>query len=361
MSDINGPDDEDSMSDRTIVRPRGVPTAANPPPPAATAPPPAAPPSTAPSPTPPRPTTQTDISAFLHGGMNPLVQLASPLLLLAVQLRHSVDLPDMPRLREQTVAQVRKFEQEAQTAGISTQTITAARYVLCTMLDESILNAPWGEQSGWAQKTLLVTFHSESYGGAKFFQILERLLADFSRHIDLIEMMYVCLVLGFGGRYAIEPGGRARLAEIQDDLYRRLRAQRTAPAEELSPHWHGIQDRRNPLIRYIPLWVVGAAAACILLGVFLFFFVRLNDTISPVSARLSEIGLESAVPPDMANFARLQPVVVHKTLRQLLAAEIQAGQLAVIEKKQAEKLYALAHPRCFLPGPSSSARRNCPC
>jgi type IV / VI secretion system protein, DotU family len=345
MSDINGPDDEDSMSDRTIVRPRGVPTAANPPPPAATAPPPAAP-----SPTPPRPTTQTDISAFLHGGMNPLVQLASPLLLLAVQLRHSVDLPDMPRLREQTVAQVRKFEQEAQTAGISTQTITAARYVLCTMLDESILNAPWGEQSGWAQKTLLVTFHRESYGGAKFFQILERLLADFSRHIDLIEMMYVCLVLGFGGRYAIESGGRARLAEIQDDLYRRLRAQRTAPAEELSPHWHGIQDRRNPLIRYVPLWVVGAAAACILLGVFLFFFVRLNDTISPVSARLSEIGLESAVPPDMANFARMQPVVVHKTLRQLLAAEIQAGQLAVIEKKAGREIVRIGASAMFPSG-----------
>lgn len=348
MSDMNGPDENDSMSDATIVRPRGA-NAANisPTARAGAIPSPAVPPAPAPS---ARSTTPTDIEVFLHGGMNPLVQLASPLLLLAVQLRHSVDLPDMPRLREQSVVQVRRFEQGAQTAGISTQTITAARYVLCTMLDESILNAPWGEQSGWAQKTLLVTFHSESYGGAKFFQILERLTADFSRHIDLIEMMYICLALGFGGRYAIEAGGRAKLADIQDDLYRRIRAQRTAPAEELAPHWRGIQDRRNPLIRYIPLWVVGAAAACILLGAFLFFFVRLNDSVSPVSARLSEIGLESAVPPDAANLARTQPITVRKTLQQLLAPEIRAGQLAVIQKTAGKEIVRIGASAMFPSG-----------
>ncbi|EQD67958.1 secreted protein containing Type IV / VI secretion system, DotU domain protein, partial [mine drainage metagenome] len=63
--------------------------------------------------------------------MNPLVQLASPLLLLAVQLRHSVAAPEVTRLREQSIAQVRKFEQGAQVAGIAAQTVTAARYVLC--------------------------------------------------------------------------------------------------------------------------------------------------------------------------------------------------------------------------------------
>jgi type VI secretion system protein ImpK len=347
MSGIKGPNDVDPMSDATIVRPRGVvpgsaPTVAVPAAASASARPvPAAPAAQA---------LPAEISSFLGSGMNPLVQLASPLLLLAVQLRHSVAAPEVTRLREQSIAQVRKFEQGAQVAGIAAQTVTAARYVLCTMLDEAVLNAPWGEQSGWAQKTLLVTFHGESYGGAKFFQILERLCADFSRHIDLIEMMYIGLALGFGGRYAVEPGGRAKLSDIQDDLYRRIRAQRAAPAQELAPHWRGIQDRRNPLIRYIPLWVIGAAAACVLLIAFLFFYTRLNGSASPVSARLAGIGLESAVPPDAALLQQARPMVARKTLQQLLAPEIHAGQLAVIEKSAGKEVVRIGATDMFPSG-----------
>ena len=164
MNTGNGPIDDDPMRDATVVRPRSAT-----PPASAAVPAPA--PAPVRSPAPPRtpPASAAEISEFLGGGMNPLVQTASPLLLLAVQLRHSVSQPDAAHLREQVIAQVRKFEGRAQAAGIPAQTAMAARYVLCAMLDESVLNAPWGEQSGWAQKTLLVTFHGESYGGAKFF------------------------------------------------------------------------------------------------------------------------------------------------------------------------------------------------
>jgi type VI secretion system protein ImpK len=331
----NGPNDD--MRDATIVRPRGA------------APAPAAPPPAAPAPSPARAPvygTTAEINAFLEGGANPLVQAASPLLLLAVQLRHSVVQPDAMHLREQTVAQIHRFEQLAQAANIPQQTVLAARYVLCTMLDEAVLNAPWGEHSGWAQKTLLVTFHSESYGGAKFFQILERLCSDFAKHIDLIELMYICLALGFAGRYQIESGGRAKLADIQEDLYRRIQAQRAKPADELAPHWHGIEDRRNPLIRYVPLWVIAAAAAVILLGAFLFFYTRLNNASSPISAQLARIGLENGTPPDNAH----QPQPARKSLKQLLSPEEQAGQLSVDEKPDGQALVRLAATGMFPSG-----------
>src|SRR5690349_1096943 len=312
----NGPFDED-MRDATVVRPRGAPASAAPvaPPPATHVPPPAA------YAAPAQPAREEDISGFLGGGMNPLVQAASPLLLLAVQVRHSATAPDATRLRDQATAQVRRFESRAQAANLPQQTVLAARYVLCAMLDESVLNAPWGEHSGWAQHTLLVAFHSESYGGAKFFQILERLCADFSKHIDLIELMYICLALGFGGRYQIEAGGRAKLADIQEDLYRRLKEQRAPAAQELAPHWRGVEDRRNPLVRYVPLWVIATAAACVLLAAFLFFYTRLNDAASPVNAQLARIGLESAMPPDTAH----RPAPERKSLKQLLAPEESAG------------------------------------
>ena len=290
---------------------------------------------------------RAELGDFLSGVANPLVRAANPLLLLAVQLRHSVAPPvDIGRLREQAVAHVRSFERYTQDTGINTQTIMAARYVLCTMLDESVNNAPWSDQSGWTQKTLLVTFHGETYGGAKFFQILDRLSVDFSRHLDLIEMMYICLALGFGGRYLVEQGGLARLADIQDDLYRRIRGLREAPADELAPHWRGVEDRRNPVMRHVPLWVASAAALLIVLGTFLFFFTRLNALTAPVSAQLAAIGLEEAAPPQ----AVATPKAVHVTLKQLLAPQEQAGQLSVDEQADGRDTVRLAAAELFPSG-----------
>jgi type VI secretion system protein ImpK len=274
-----------------------------------------------------------------------------------VQLRHSVAPPaDVARLREQAVAQVHSFESYAQGAGINTQTIMAARYVLCTMLDESVNNAPWGELSGWAQKTLLVTFHGETYGGAKFFQILDRLSVDFSRHLDLIEVMYICLALGFGGRYLVEPGGLGRLADIQDDLYRRIRGLREAPAAELAPHWRGVEDRRNPVMRHVPLWVAMAAAAVILLASFLYFFTRLNGLVEPVSAQLAAIGLQN-VPPPQANAA---PKPAGKSLKSLLAPLEQAGALAVDEQPAGRATVRLAAGLLFPSGGADIAPAEMP-
>lgn len=326
MNTPHGPRGEDPMSDATIVRPQGAPAPA------------------APQPGAPAASTAAGLQAATGGVMNPLVRAASPLLLLAIELRHSAAAPDVARLREQAVLQIRRFEAAAQATGASAQAVTAARYVLCTLLDESVLSAPWGEQSGWAQQTLLVTFHGETYGGAKFFQILERLYPDPVRHLDLLELMYVCLALGFAGRYQIETGGRAKLADIQEDLYQRIRTQRAAPATELAPHWQGIDDRRNPLVRYVPLWVIAAAAACVLLGAFVFFYTRLNTASAPISALAAQAGLENVALPSGHAAA---PAVAHKTLRELLAPEIAAGKLQVIEQANGRELVRLSATGMF--------------
>jgi len=268
---------------------------------------------------------RAEISEFLGDSLNPLVQAATPLLLLAVQLRHSPHAPDVMRLREQAEVQMRRFEARVREARCQPEAVLTARYVLCAALDEAVLNAPWGERSGWAQRTLLVTFHGESYGGAKFFAILERLREDVPRHIELLELLYLCLVLGFAGRYQIEPDGAVRLSAIQDDLYRRIRSQRGGAPEGLSPHWRGVDDRRHGLSRLLPLWVVASAAACLLLATFLWLHARLNALSAPISAQAALIGLENGRVPEAP---RAAPTL---RLAQLLAPEARAGLLSVDE------------------------------
>ncbi|HTV86848.1 MAG TPA: type VI secretion system protein TssL, partial [Dyella sp.] len=68
------------MRDATVVRPRGAA--------------PAAAPGYAAAPAHGTPVPAADMGNLLDGGTNPLVRAASPLLLLGVQVRHSVTPPD---------------------------------------------------------------------------------------------------------------------------------------------------------------------------------------------------------------------------------------------------------------------------
>ena len=91
-----------------------------------------------------------------------------------------------------------------------TRSSSAARYVLCAGLDEAVLSTPWGAQSEWAQHPLLVALHREAWGGEKFFEMLDRISTDPARYLDLMELQYLCLALGFGGKYQVhERGPRA--------------------------------------------------------------------------------------------------------------------------------------------------------
>ena len=89
--------------------------------------------------------------------------------------------------------------------------------------------------------------------------------------------------------------GHSQLADVQHDLYRKIREHRGAPPPELSLRWRGLQDRRNPLIRYVPWWVVGAAALAILAIAFVIYYARLGNAAAPVQAELAEVGLEDSL------------------------------------------------------------------
>jgi type VI secretion system protein ImpK len=268
---------------------------------------------------------RAEISEFLGDSLNPLVQAATPLLLLAVQLRHSVQAPDVARLREQTELQVRRLEGRLRDARYPADVVMTARYVLCAVVDEAVLNAPWGERSGWAQRTLLTAFHGESYGGAKFFAILDRLRQDPARHLELLELLYLCLAMGFAGRYQIEADGALRLSAIEDDLYRLIRGQRGAAPEELSPRWQGVGDDAWRTRWRVPLWISVLVAASVLLAAFLWAHARLNALAAPINAEAARMGLQASHVPSPT------PAAPQLGLKQRLAAQELAGLLSVQE------------------------------
>ncbi len=231
---------------------------------------------------------------LLRSGINPLVSAAAALLGLVNQLRNAMRHADINGLRAHVVEEMRNFENSSRAAGVSPENLLAARYALCTLMDETVLSTPWGSESLWSKQSLLSTFHNETWGGEKFFVILERVSDDPTRNIDLMELLYLCLALGFEGKYRVLERGRAKLEELQDNLYRRIRSVRGDFERDLSPHWQGVTDRRGVLIRYVPLWVVAAVAGVLLLGTYAAFNVYLKQSSDPVLEKLQNIDNSAA-------------------------------------------------------------------
>ena len=119
------------------------------------------------------PTPVADVGEL--GLLNPLVSAAGKLLVLIGKLRNLAQPPNVPALRASTADAVSQFDASARRAGVGNESVLAARYVLCTALDEAVANTPWGVQAGWNKQSLLVQFHNETWGGEKVFQLLAKL------------------------------------------------------------------------------------------------------------------------------------------------------------------------------------------
>lgn len=278
-------------------------------------------------------------------GINPLVGAATALLVLATEIRHTVDHPDPEGLRNRVVDAIQRFEEQARAAGQRDEVVISARYVLCAFVDEAVLGTPWGSQSSWSREGMLITFHREAWGGEKFFLLLERLLANPRANQDLLELMYVILSLGFQGRYGPRPDGHAALERLRQQVYTTLRELRGEVPRELSPHWQGVERPQRSPARVAVLWVTVAVAAAVLLGLYLALAILLNRVSDPVyldfdrlDARIAALLPRAEPRPPPAPAPKREPAPSHLTLRELLSDEVMAGHLDVIETPERSRV-----------------------
>ncbi|MEC9431543.1 MAG: type IVB secretion system protein IcmH/DotU, partial [Pseudomonadota bacterium] len=204
-------------------------------------------------------------------GLNPLNAAASPLFALVGRLRNRAQHADPAALRDSVIAEIRGFETRALRAGYPAETVRLARYALCATVDDVVLNTPWGGRSLWARASIVGTFHKETTGGDRVFDLLKRLQEDPGRNRDLLEFLYVCLSLGFEGRLRVEPRGPEKLLAIRAGLAAALRAQRGRADPDLSPHWRGVDRAHRPLSAWTPVWIAAGAALALACAVFFGF------------------------------------------------------------------------------------------
>src|SRR5438132_5701084 len=254
-------------------------------------------------------------------GLNSLVAAANPLLNVVPQLRSSVEHPNPAALHQSLAKGIREFEAQARAAGVPTEKIVAARYALCTLIDETVTSTPWGASGAWAQQGLLALFHGETGGGEKFFQLMARLAENPQANLDLLELMYVCLEFGFEGRYRVTEGGQRQLEAIRQRLLMIIRKQRGDYERDLSANWRGVSASTQRRLGGVPFWVVGAVTALLLAVIYVGFEWSLGRASERLAADIASLRVAAPVAPRPAATPRLATFLAEEIRRGLVKVD----------------------------------------
>jgi type VI secretion system protein ImpK len=162
-----------------------------------------------------------------------------------------------------------EFERGAKRLNTSADDIFAAKYAFCAALDELILTSGFSIRQTWERQPLQLAFFGDQLAGENFFVKLEELRAHGATRLQVLEVFYMCLLLGFRGKFMLE--GQEKLsylvARVGDEIAH-FKGKRTS----FAPHWQAPDNIRNALRSEVPVWVFVSTFA--LLGLLAFLGLR---------------------------------------------------------------------------------------
>lgn len=278
--------------------------------------------------------------AEISAAINPLLAAARPLLCALAEMPNKLEAAFIESYRTLLVREVQLYQALCDQANLRREHVLAVRYCLCTALDEAANNTSWGRHGVWAGKSLLVTFHGESEGGIKLFQIIGRLATSFQEHSNVLEVLYHLLGLGFEGRYSVQPDGHKQLDTIRQQLLTQLSQRRDPVIPALSPDFQGVMGGRARRMRRVPVWLSAGIMMLVMLTLFGLYSHRMDVRTAAVQQNIDAIGKELPPPPSPVPKLRL---------KSLLANEIARGLLTVDEDDQKSRII-FSGDAMFVPG-----------
>ena len=208
---------------------------------------------------------------------NPLLECTAHLFDLVMPLRAGGG--DAPTdLREQILDGFDMFERMAFERQINTADVQQAKFAVAAFIDESVMASSWPHRMEWMGNPLQLQLFGEHLGGEVFFVRLGELRQRGEQSLDVLELYYVCLQLGFEGVYKLR--GLEQLMALQVDLRSQIDGHRGVPDPRLAPQGQPREHLFSRVGREVPYWVIGAVTVA-----FMFFSYTGYTAVSAKSAR----------------------------------------------------------------------------
>lgn len=207
---------------------------------------------------------------------------AGEVLQLAAQLAEAQDLPAPDVLRRRIATLLEDMDRRGLEAGIQKRDLDDAKYAVVAFIDEQLFRAPWPGRQQWMLEPLQLVYFNENTAGEGFFTRLEALERDPGR-LHVLEVYYLCLALGFQGKYAVRGGDG--LAAVVDQLNGQL-ARALPQGETLSPHGAPAEATRGRARREAPTLVIAGGLVALAIFVFVVFKLTLVSATSDATAQM---------------------------------------------------------------------------
>ena len=266
---------------------------------------------------------------------NPLLAAASSLLILLGRLRTGLVELQVAPLMEHVTREIERFEQNARAAGVDPHEVLVAKYALSGTADDIVQNLPGGNRGDWQQYSMVARFFHKRDSGVGFFQEVEKALQAPAQRYNLLELMLVCLSLGFEGQFRTAPNGSTQLARYRGAIYESLRRVKPRPDEDISVTWAPVEQGKRRRFGAIPIPAVAGIAAAALLGIFATFSTLINRDGSAVAAEMRALhqGAPTLQIDRTTQIAYVAPESTQlERIRDAFATEIADGRIAVDQK-----------------------------
>ena len=187
---------------------------------------------------------------------NDLIAFAGPIFDLILRLKAGIVAPSND-LRPKIASLLDDFERRGERYRFSSKIIQVSKFALASFVDETVLSNNFNLKEEWEKNPLQLEYFGEHLAGNKFFEKLAAMIKQVDVTADAVEIYYVCMLLGFKGRYAVYE--KERLLQIMQETANALvRAGKIRPVE-LSPHWLANDQPEPPAPKKMPTWAkIGA-------------------------------------------------------------------------------------------------------
>lgn len=210
-----------------------------------------------------------------------LSDVFSDLFILGTHVKNSKELGYADSLRKRTIDMFASAERKGRDAGYAEELLTQAKYALAAFLDEMIMGSPWSDKEQWSVNPLQYEFFKESVAGVEFFNRLEAIRRAYPVNRELLELYFVCLILGFEGQYKIH--GREKLKDLVESVGQDLNPKKTKKPS-LSPQGRRPDELFEVVRQGLPSWVVIVST----MGVIFFFYLTLSFVMNSSTNRVVE-------------------------------------------------------------------------
>ncbi|MDH3494735.1 MAG: type IVB secretion system protein IcmH/DotU [Acidobacteriota bacterium] len=207
-----------------------------------------------------------------RSSQNSLLRFAGPVFDLILRLKAGIVQPSNS-LRPKVAKLLDEFEKRAERYRFNHKVVRVSKFALASFVDETVLTNNFPLKDEWEKYPLQLEYFGEQLAGNKFFDKLEAMLRQMKVTADAVEIYYVCMLLGFKGRYGVYEQDKL-ISIMQKTANALVKAGKIVPTE-LSPNWLANDQPKPPKKKGMPVWAKVSALAGLAVAVVIYMGMML--------------------------------------------------------------------------------------